>query len=331
MLILNLWQKKSVAHRRSSSLNYEMQKAELWPDSKKSDYFRFLGCRTEPAQSFVSSNEKIKVADDIDARFQSSDVARAVATICSSQSLTDCEGAVRVVSEAWLSDRGDYHSQLEASLSRASVIQGILEVLYVSNDDEILELAVSILAEIVAKNEANGPCILASDPQLVVAMRLMRSSSLFLKAAVLLYLVKPKAKQMVSMEWIPLVLRVLEFGDQMQTLFTVRCSPHEAAYYFLSQLLTGFDEDKNFENAKQIISLGGLGLLVRRMDAGDASEKSIAASVLRLCIRADGSCRHYLVKNMKKDVILALLVLENGANTQGHALALISELLCVGR
>lgn len=308
-----------------------MQKAELWPDSQKSDYFRFLGCRTEPAEcltqrSYVSNNEKIKVEID-NVRFQFSDMDRAIATVCSSGSLSECETAIRAVSKAWL----DAHegAQLEATLSRASVIQGILEVLYVSNDDEVLELAVSILAEIAAKSEANRQCILTSDPQLVVSMRLLRSSSLFLKAAVLLYLVKPKAKQMVSMEWVPLVLRVLEFGDQLQTLFSVRCSPHEAAYYFLDQLVTGFDEDKNLENARQIISLGGLGLLVRRLDVGDASEKGRAASVLRHCIRADGSCRHYLVKNLKKDAILALLVLENQANS--HALALLSELLCISR
>ncbi|KAH6756933.1 Pentatricopeptide repeat superfamily protein [Perilla frutescens var. hirtella] len=323
----NYVEKKAVVQRGSYSQSYELQKAELWPDSQKSDYFRFLGCRTEPAEcltqlNYVPNNEKNNVG------FQLSDMARAIATICSSGSLSECEAAIRAVSEAWLNS---HNPQLEASLSRASVMQGILEVLYVSSDDEILELAVSILAEIATKNEANRQCILASDPQLVVSMRLLRSSSLFLKAAVLLYLVKPKAKQMVSMEWIPLVLRVLEFGDQLQTLFTVRCSPHEAAYYFLNQLVTGFDEDKNLENAKQIISLGGLGLLVRRMDIGDASEKSRAASILRHCIRADGSCRHYLVKNLKKDAILSLLVFENQANSQGHALALLSELLCVSR
>lgn len=276
----------------------------------------------------MSNNEKIKNDVDIPL-FQLNDTARAIATICSSESLSDCEMAIRAVSEAWLNSHGD--PKIETSLSQASVIQGILEVLYVSNDDEILELAVSILAEIATKSEVNRQCILSSDPQLDVSIRLMRSSSLFLKAAALLYIVKPKAKQMVSMEWIPLVLRVLEFGDQLQTLFTVRCSPYEAAYYFLNQLLIGFEEDKNLENAKQIISLGGLHLLVRRMDVGDTSEKSKAASILHYCVRADGSCRHYLAKNLKKETILSLLVLEKQTNSNGHALALLTELLCLSR
>ncbi|XP_042019284.1 putative E3 ubiquitin-protein ligase LIN [Salvia splendens] len=326
----NYIHKKAVSHRRSSSLKDEMQKAELLPDTNKSDYFRFLGCKTEPAECFISKIEKISVNDDdSDVPSRSSDVAGAIAKVCSSESLTDCEAAVRALSKAWLAAQGDARLQLEASLSRAAVIQGMLEVLYVSNDDEILELAVSILAELAALSEANRRCVLASDPQLSVGLRLLRSSSLFLKAAALLYLVRPRAKQMVSMEWVPLVLRVLEFGDQLQILFSVRCSPHEAAYYFLNELLTGFDEDRNFENAKQVISLGGLGLVARRMDEGDVSEKRRAASLLRLCIRADGSCGHLLVKNVKKEAILELLVLEK--NQENHALALLFELLCISR
>ncbi|XP_042025908.1 putative E3 ubiquitin-protein ligase LIN-1 [Salvia splendens] len=326
----NYIHKKAVSHRRSSSLKDDIQKAELLPDTNKSDYFRFLGCKTEPAECFISKIEKISVNDDnSDVPSRSSDVAGAIATVCSSESLTDCEAAVRALSRAWLATQGDARLQLEASLSQAAVIQGMLEVLYISNDDEILELAVSILAELAALSEANQRCVLASDPQLSVGLRLLRSSSLFLKAAALLYLVRPRAKQMVSTEWVPLVLRVLEFGDQLQILFSVRCSPHEAAYYFLNELLTGFDEDRNFENAKQMISLGGLGLVARRMDVGDVSEKRRAASLLRLCIRADGSCRHFLVKNVKKEAILELLVLEK--NQENHALALLFELLCVSR
>lgn len=200
-----------------------------------------------------------------------------------------------------------------------------------SNDDEVLELAVSILAEIASKNEANRRCILSSDPHLDVAIRLMRSSTIFLKAAALLYVVKPQAMQMVSMEWIQLVLRVLEFGDQLQILFSVRCCPREAAYYFLNQLLTGYDEDRNVENAKQLVSFGGLSLLVRRMEVGDSFEKCKAASVVCFCIRADGSCRHYLVKNLKKESVLSLLVLEKQSNSRGHCLELAAELLCLSR
>ncbi|XP_073151703.1 putative E3 ubiquitin-protein ligase LIN [Henckelia pumila] len=326
--------KKAMVQLMSSSQSYGIQNVELRSDSQKTDYFRFLACRTEPVECFIKGNnlpknyEKFK-NDGIMNYIESDEVTRAIATVCSSESLSDCEMAIRLISKCWLNSHGD--PRIENSLSQPSVIQGIMEVLFVSNEDEILELAISILAELATKSETVRQFILNSDPQLDVSVRLLRSGSLFLKAAVLLYLVKPKAKQMISSEWIPLVLRVLEFGDHVQTLFTVKCRPHEAAYYFLDQLLTGFNEDKNLENARQIISLGGLGLLVRRMEEGNTFEKSEAASVLYYCVQADGSCRHYLAKNLRKDTILSLLVLGKHTNSQARALELLIESLCLSR
>lgn len=326
-------EERAMDQQLSSSQSYRKPKVELWPENQKSDYFRFLACRSEPTQCLVEENYMpknaiIKKAENI-LLSPSNDVVRAISAICSVGSLPDCEMAIRVVSKVWLDSQGD--PTFENSLSQVPVMEGIMEVLFASNDDEILELAISILAELATKRELNAKIILNSDPNLDVFLRLLRSNSLFLKAAALLYLVKPKAKQMISTEWIPLVVRVLEFGDQTQSLFTVRSSPQVAAYYFLDQLLTGFNEDKNLENARQIISLGGLSLLVRRMDIGDTCEKSKAASVLHCCIQADGTCRHYLSKNLKKDTIISLLVLGKQMNSHGHALALLTEILCLNR
>ncbi|CAI9757297.1 unnamed protein product [Fraxinus pennsylvanica] len=83
---------------------------------------------------------------------------------------------------------------------KVSVMEGIMEVLFASNDDEILELAMSILAELTTK-ELNAKIILNANPNLDVFLRLLRSNSLFLNPAA----VKTKAKQMISTEWILLL------------------------------------------------------------------------------------------------------------------------------
>lgn len=277
--------------------------------------------------NFIVRNDSIRKEEN--GYLPASDLTRAITTISSSGSLTDCEIAVRVITKALLDSHGD--RVIESALSKAAVIEGVLEVLFASNDDEILELGISILAELVWRKEVNGQIILSSDPQLEIFMRLLRNSSLFLKAAVLLYILKPKAKQMISMEWIPLVLRVLEFGNQLQTLFTVRCSPQVAAYYFLDQLLTGFNEDQNLENARQVVSLGGLSLLVKRIETGDACGRNNAASIISCCIQASGSCRHYLANNVNKASIHELLVLGNQKNSSSCAFTLLTELICLNR
>ncbi|KAF3649092.1 hypothetical protein FXO38_17847 [Capsicum annuum] len=329
----NYTPKKVVVHRRSSSQSNRTPKHDQWDHThKRSDHFRFFNCQSDPVECLregnsigsVSIGKEEKIIPSV-----SNDLSRAIFAICSSDSLSECELAIRLVAKSWLDSHGD--PETAKRLSTTPVIEGIVNVLFASEDDEILELAVSILAELVTRKETNGQIILNADRRLHIFLRLLRSSSLFLKAAILLYLVQPKAKQMISSEWIPLVLRVLEFADQLQTLFTVQRNPQEAAYYLLDQLLTGFDEDKNFENCRQVISLGGLNLLLRRVETGDVSEKNKVASVMYYCVQSDGSCRHYLAKNLNKDCLLPLLLLQNQQNARGHVFAFLTELLCIDK
>ncbi|MCD9646652.1 hypothetical protein HAX54_036664 [Datura stramonium] len=167
---------------------------------------------------------------------------------------------------------------------------------------------------LVTRKETNGQIILNSDPQLDIFLRLLRSSSLFRCCNSALPSAAKGKTDIYCLSGSPLVLRVLEFADQLQTLFTVQRSPQEAAYYLLDQLLTGFDEDKNFENCRQVISLGGLSLLLRRVETGDVSEKCKVASVMYYCVQSDGSSELLCIdKQVQKNRILrGLLWLGNG-------------------
>ncbi|KAF7801379.1 putative E3 ubiquitin-protein ligase LIN isoform X1 [Senna tora] len=303
-----------------SSRKIDKNHAELWlTEPNRSDYFQCFSCRNIPSESLVISHHLANNGDFV----------RAIKTLCSSEVLSECELAIRVISKAWLNSHGD--PLVVEALIKPSVIEGMLEVLFASDEDEILELVISLLAELVQKNDAIRQIILNSDPQLEIFVRLLRSTSLFLKAAVLLYLSKPQAKQLLSSEWVPLVLRVLEFGDKLQTLFTVQRSPQEAAFYFLDQLLTGFDEDKNLENAREVVSLGGLTLLMRRIEAGETHERNKAASIILCCIRSEGSCRSFLAENLDKTCLLELIVLDYNNNSSGCAFSVLAELLCLDR
>ncbi|KAJ1420941.1 Armadillo-type fold [Sesbania bispinosa] len=278
-----------------------------------------------PKESLANNNYRSKNGSTV----LSSDFVGAITTICSSDILSECESAIRVVAKAWLNSPGD--PLIDEALTQPNVVEAILEVLFASTEDEILELIISILAELIGRNDAIRQIILNSDPQLEIFVRLLKSTSLFLKAAVLLYLSKPQAKQMISSEWVPLVLRVLEFGDKLQTLFTVQCSPQVAAFYILDQLLTGFDEDKNLENARQVLSLGGLTLLMRRIEEGEFHERNNSALIISCCIRAEGSCRSFLADNINKTSLLELIVLGTKQNSSGYALPVLAELLFLDR
>ncbi|KAI4306367.1 hypothetical protein L6164_029649 [Bauhinia variegata] len=324
-------QKEDTTYLGRSSRQVNKSHAQFGPksESQKLDSFQCFPCMSIPAESFVNGNH---IARNTSARREATLLSRdfigAITTLRSSNILSECEFAIRVIAKAWLNSQGDL---IEEALTEPSVIEGMLEVLFASNEDEILELVISILAELIGRNELTRQIILNSDPHLEIFVRLLRSTSLFLKAAVLLYLSKPHSKQMISSEWVPLVLRVLEFGDNLQTLFTVKCYPQVAAFYFLDQLLTGFDEGRNLENARQVVSLGGLSLLVKRVDAGEKFERNSVASIIFCCIQAEGSCRNFLADNLNKASLVELTVLGNNKNCSWCAFSVLAELLCLDR
>ncbi|KAL6629905.1 hypothetical protein ACP70R_029670 [Stipagrostis hirtigluma subsp. patula] len=306
---------------------------ETAPAPRKSYSFRLFSCRGDLSRNVINhpkiaKKELVSVKTELDSNELTMTLERAISVVSNSDSLRQCENAVHEVARACSTFQGD--PNLVTSLSCPSFIQGLLEVTFTSKDDAVLESAILIMGKLVSGNEVIRQVVLNADPQLEVFLRLLRSNELFLKAAIVLYMMKPKAKQMLSLDWIPLVLHVLECGDEVQFLSSVKCAPKIAAFYFLDQLLMGFDVDRNVENAKQMIALGGLDLLMSRLEVGDGRESKNCISLLSSCIQADGSCRHYIADNLKKEPIVRLLV-GNQKKATSAALNFISELVCLNR
>ncbi|XXG87347.1 hypothetical protein AAC387_Pa11g2060 [Persea americana] len=125
---------------------------------------------------------------------------------------------------------------------------------------------------------------------------------------------------------------LLAFASQMAgTSFNNEFkSKDEAAISILEQLLTGFDREERMENAKHLISLGGLQFLVRRFELGDLEEKTCVAALLSCCILADGVCRNYIAKNINKPSFIELLHSKQ-VNSRTNAVLLLMELICLNR
>ncbi|KAF7078374.1 hypothetical protein CFC21_082822 [Triticum aestivum] len=332
---------EKLAHRniglqeKQSGIRKESTVPETAPTPRKSYSLRLLSCRGDVSRNVtnhpkVTKRGNVSVEKELDCCEVTVSLQRAVSIISNSDSLTQCEYAVHEIATACSNLGGG--PNLGTWMSCPSFIQGLLEVTFTSKDDAVLESAILIMGELVLRNEVNRQIVLNADPQLEVFLRLLalRSNGLFLKATAVLYLMKPRAKQMLSMDWMPLVLHILECGDEVQLVSSLKCYPKMAAFYFLDQLLTGFDIDRNVENAKQMIALGGLDLLMSRLEVGDARESRICISLLTSCVQADGSCRFYLSDHLKKEPLVQLLV-GNQKKASAAALNLMSELTCLNR
>ncbi|KAJ3679298.1 hypothetical protein LUZ60_017309 [Juncus effusus] len=319
--------------------------ADVAPTPRKSYSFRIFFCRSDSQRSVINyipnSNSKpqkreeklknmtnSKITDENFSKNSPITPQKAINIISNSDDLKLCETSVLELTKAFLDP--NIMPTIYAPLCNSSFIEGLLEISFTSKDEQVLQNSICILAELSSKNEIIRQVILNSDPQLEIFLRLLTIKNLFLKAAIALYFLKPKAKQMLSSDWIPLVLAVLDFGDDPQTLFSIKCAPKSAALYFLDQLIMGFDVDRNCENVKQLVVHSGLGLLVRRLERGDSRERKCCVGLLAACVKYEGNCRGFLVENLKKECVVKLL-LGNQVKSTGAALFLLSELLCLHR
>ncbi|KAL5983235.1 hypothetical protein ACLOJK_017319 [Asimina triloba] len=107
-------------------------------------------------------------------------------------------------------------------------------------------------------------------------------------------------------------------------------SKDRATILILEQLLTGLGTKENMENAKRLISLGGLQFLVQKLEFGDLEEKARTAALLCCCIKADGNCRNFLARNIAPSSLIQLLHNKQVAS-RTSALLLLTELICLNR
>lgn len=110
------------------------KKAQLWPVSQRTDYLQCYSYRFTPTESMERSNYRSKNASSV----ISSDFIEAITIICSSDVLSECQFAIRMVTKAWL------NLPSWRSTDTSSVVETILKVLFASYEDEILELIISI-------------------------------------------------------------------------------------------------------------------------------------------------------------------------------------------
>lgn len=98
----------------------------------------------------------------------------------------------------------------------------------------------------------------------------------------------------------------------------------------LEQLLTAFGDEEKRTNAKHIISLGGLQLLLQWFELGKIEEKARVAELLFCCIQADASCRDQIARNINGQCLLELLQSKQ-VKSRTNAVLLLTELICLKR
>lgn len=157
----------------------------------------------------------------------------------------------------------------------------------------------------------------------------------------------------------PVTRRLLEFQNVPHTNFILKClitnwkSEHwrqlltyfskvagnseghgwlknEIAAPVLEQLLIALNQDERKTALVQLLSLGSLQFLIKRLNYGNTREKIRVCGLLCSCIEADTNCRNVVATNVDKMCLLNLLQKEE-LESRRNAFLLLTELICLNR
>eukprot|EP01018_Ginkgo_biloba_P036434 Gb_40746 [translate_table: standard] len=253
---------------------------------------------------------------------------QAVSILCTSDELSKCEDAVLAIIHMW----PDLESRAEAEsiLLRGAVIDQLIEVLLASKIKEVLRASVCILSAMIIKNKFTVHHIMNTDPELYSVTGVLKRRRIS-EAAVLLYLLKPSAVQMKTLELLPILVEVLYNGNHyIDGPISLPWTSSAVAVMMIEMLVGAFDNLTNESHLKVIISLKALPGLVNILKSNDMEERVAAAFILIKCMRSVGTCRQYISQNTSMVSIVQLLHSGSG-RCRSVAVEFIAEVICLPR
>jgi hypothetical protein len=222
-----------------------------------------LSCRFSQRGNTLSQAGNSMTVEDLEGLMRV--LKPALASLCTAEELTECEAAVRQIVHIWIEKKGS--PAIVASLSKVAVIDGLMEVLSNSVNEEILRATVSLLSVLVFKDELARHAVVRADPSYETIVNVLQMEGVP-QAAVLLYLLKPGSGHLAAMEIIPSVVKVLQESETIGTgAFQVSWSPKAAAVLLLEQLVTSFDFATNMSHAESVVHMGSVPFLISQLES----------------------------------------------------------------
>lgn len=253
----------------------------------------------------------------------------AVDTLLRTTDLAQCERASLAIAHVWVESKCD--DSIAASLSTADIVEGLMELLASSENDDVLRSIVCLLADLICKDESTRRTIMTADPKLESIVSVLRNPRVP-QAVVLLHLLKVPASQVSALKVVPFLVSVVTHGQLFipEGTFSLSISPKAAAVYLLEQLVTTLDHRTNMSNAEVVVRAEGLPSLMERLEVKTLEEKISAVAVLYSCLQSDGSCRMQMVQNLRMSNLTDLLH-NSKERVRNFAITFIAELIRLNR
>ncbi|XP_057806629.1 putative E3 ubiquitin-protein ligase LIN [Salvia miltiorrhiza] len=265
----------------------------------------------------VSPKSVITTADGAIA----ADLRLAIADVCTSEVLREAEAAVLRIGRCWREGALEQHQML-AMLAKPPVINGFVEMLLNSVDEQVLRATVFLLSELGWRDDNVVQTLTRVDSDVESIIQLLKKG--VVEAVVLVYLLRPSATSLVEMELPGYLLDTLNSDEEVE--YKMFMEPKAAAVLLLARIL-GQLQGSGAQIVRSIVSTGAIDKIV---EALQTEQRVGAVSILLRCILEDGKCRNIVARKAELASLLEILFqLSDGERLQ--VIHFFSELVKLNR
>ncbi|KAI3977596.1 hypothetical protein MKX01_000509 [Papaver californicum] len=213
--------------------------------------------------------------------------------LCMSEILIESETAVLQIEWYWCGAEKDF--DIENMLSKPAVLNGFVDILFISVDPKVLRTTVF---QTLTRVDSDVDCIVAL---------FKRGLN---EAVVLIYMLRPSTASLFEMGVVESLVTVVQ--QKAEDMFELYLKPKTASVLLLGQILhKGEESNKSSTVVQSIISSNAVGSVVERLQAAQADERISAVRILLRCMLKDGKCRNVIADKAELAPILECFI---GAN-----------------
>ncbi|KAL0904068.1 hypothetical protein M5K25_026139 [Dendrobium thyrsiflorum] len=225
------------------------------------------------------------------------DLRLAINTLCTSDVLSEAETAVLQIERLWRETGAE--PQLVSALSKPSVVNGFVEILFNSIDLQVLRTSVFLLSELASMDKLVIQTLTSVDSDVECMVALFKKG--LAEAVVLIYLLHPSWERLLEMDIVEALLMVLKIGEDDSSNSCLK--PKTAAILLLQQILAS-DDKISTEVVDAIISEGVFESIIQSLAADMEEVRMAVIRIIVRCMEVDGSCRHMIAGKAKLEIIL---------------------------
>ncbi|XAR67021.1 Ubiquitin--protein ligase [Bertholletia excelsa] len=214
-----------------------------------------------------------------------SELTLAITNLCMSEILEESEMAVLRIGRFWKEANMEF--EIQNMLSKPSVVNGFVEILFNSVNPQVLTATVILLSELGSRESDVIQTLTRVDSDVECIVALFKKG--LMEAVVLIYLLRPSSMNLMEMDMVEALLTVIR--NKEDDILSMCINPKTAAVLVLDQILASADEINIYEIIRKVTTTEVIERIVLSLKANWAEERMAAVRILLRCIQVEGKCR----------------------------------------